>query len=435
MRILALGINYWPEKTGIAVYNVRRSEFLASRGHEVTVATAPPYYPEWRIYEGYQGLTWKRERRNGVDILRSPLFVPKRVTSATRILHEASFLASACLRAFGAGKPDMLFVVSPPLGLGLVARTLTRWWRIPYAFHVEDLQPDTAVGLGMLRESSLVRALYRMEHASYRGAAIVSTLNEAMATRIVAKGVEAEKVRVFPHGVDPSLRAIGTDRAPGAAFRRAHGLDGKFLVVHAGNMGVKQGLDVVLDCAALSLGDRDLAFVFVGDGAMRPALEERVRREQLTNVRFLPVLADAEFHRMLAATDVGLVVQQKVVSDILFPSKLETLLAAGRPVVCSVSATSEVARVVREAKAGLVAAAEDAGALLDAISALRRDESMRARMAESGRQFACDRWDSRVVLSRFEEELARWSVALGSVPADVRARDAEEDAAKASKLA
>ena len=126
MRVLVLGINYSPEETGIAPFNTGRCEYLAGRGHEVRMCTGLPYYPAWRIRDEYRGHLFTREAVNGVTVLRSYLYVPRRVTAVRRILHEASFVLSASLRALLGPRPDVLFVVSPPLGLALPAVLLSR---------------------------------------------------------------------------------------------------------------------------------------------------------------------------------------------------------------------------------------------------------------------------------------------------------------------
>ena len=197
MRILVLAINYWPEQTGIAAVLTRRCEYLASVGHEVTVCTGMPYYPEWQIDSKYTGKMFSREVRNGVNILRSWMWVPKKVTSAKRVLFEASFLASSLLRAVCSPKPDLLLVVSPPLGLGLSAVLLSRWANVPYVFDVQDLQPDAAADLGMLPRPVLP-VLYRLEAMAYRNAALILTVTEGMRQKIVAKGISASKVAVVP---------------------------------------------------------------------------------------------------------------------------------------------------------------------------------------------------------------------------------------------
>ncbi len=409
LRILVLSINYWPDETGIAAFNTWRCEYLAAQGHEVTICTGPPYYPEWRIPERYRRKLVEREIRNGVTILRSWMFVPQVPNAKTRILHEASFLASSFLRALCTPKPDLIFAVSPPLGLGLTAATLSRLWRVPFIFDVEDLQPDAAVEFGMIKQQSVIRALYRMENFAYRRAALVSTITEGMRQRIVQKGIAPEKVVLFPARADSSLYSL-RDRYDGKAFREKHGLVGKLIVSHSGNMGVKQGLEVILEAAAKSRAQEDIQYLFVGDGAMRSQLEARARN--LSNVRFLPVLEKDAFMQMLAATDIALITQQRIVSDIVFPSKTVTLLSAGCPVIASVNSGSEVARTVLRSGAGLVVEPENADALLTSIQGLAKSPETLAGMSRQARRFAIDSWDESFTLPRMEQQFVdcanRW---------------------------
>ena len=138
MRILVLAIHYWPEQTGIGAILTRRCEYLASVGHEVTVCTGMPFYPQWQIHPGYTRKLSLREKHNDVTILRSWMWVPEKVTSAKRVLFEASFLASSLLHAVQSRKPELLFVVSPPLGLGLSAALLSRCAASPLAAKVPE---------------------------------------------------------------------------------------------------------------------------------------------------------------------------------------------------------------------------------------------------------------------------------------------------------
>ena len=419
MRILMLGINYWPEETGIAVFNTGRCEYLAAQGHEVTMVTGFPYYPRWRVAPEYRGRLFARERRNGVDIRRSYLYVPRRVTTLRRIVHEASFIAFSTARAVAGRRPDLLVTVSPPLGLAVSSVLLRRRWGIPYVFHVPDLQPDAAVDLGMLPSGRAVRLLYAVERMAYRHAALVSTLTRAMERRIVAKGVPPARVTLFPDWADPALFALPMTGG-GAAARGQLGLGERFVVLHAGNMGVKQGLDVVLDAAARTRNREDIVYLLVGDGAARPGLEARAAAARLPNLRFLPLQPDAIFRDLLAAADLTLVTQQAVVADIVFPSKVLTLLAAAKPVVASLNVSSEVARVVMEAKAGLVTPAEDGGALAEAVRVLREDPVRRRRMAEGGRAYARAHWDRAQTLADMEQVL-REVVAAHRSPAHLGA--------------
>jgi putative colanic acid biosynthesis glycosyltransferase WcaI len=426
MRIHVIGINYWPEATGISVFSTGRAEYLAAQGHDVTMCTAMPYYPQWRIPDQYRGFRFRNEERGGVRILRCPLYVPSAVTALRRVLHEASFVAAAFVRSLFCRRPDILVVVSPPLGLAIVAAILARVWRVPYVFHVADLQPDTALDLGMVQRGFVARLLYAVERLAYSRAALVSTLTPAMRTRIIAKGIPADRVTLFSDWADPDLFDLSAG-ASAAAIRAELKLDDRFVVLHIGNMGVKQGLGVVLDAAERTRDDYGIVYVLVGDGAARPQLEAAARARALPNVRFLPLLPHDRFLALLASADACLVTQQRTVADVVFPSKTLTLFAAGKAVIASVTRDSEVARVVDEAGAGLVVAPEDGAALADAVMRLRRDVDLHAAAAIGSRRFARRSWDRTATLKHLDDMLRRTAAA--------RPRDSRQSGASTSDAA
>jgi putative colanic acid biosynthesis glycosyltransferase WcaI len=401
MRILILSINYWPEETGIGAFTTYRAEHLASAGHDVTVCTTFPYYPDWKVASNYRGKLFAAEERNGVRILRSFAYVPNPQTSLKRVVHEGSFVASSLARAAFSKRPDLLLAVSPPLGLSMNAILLSRLWRIPYVFDVQDLQPDAAADLGMLPVWAL-RLMYRVESSAYRHAALVSTLTKGMRDRIIQKGVPKEKVALFEPRADEAL--LDLVREEGTAFRKQYNLEGKFLVCHAGNLGVKQGLDVILNAAAMSRSDASLLYLLVGNGSARDNIKRRAAELGVDNVRFLPLLDSQSFRGMLAASDVCLVTQRKSVSDIVFPSKTVSYLAAGCAVIASVNGGSEVAQAILESGAGIVVEPENAEALLGAIARLRGGDSL-CECRRSAREYARFRWSSERVLGTLEQSL------------------------------
>ncbi len=400
MRILILSINYWPEVTGIGAFTTYRAEYLAAAGHDVEVCTAFPYYPEWKIPEKYAGMMVMNEERNGVRIARSYVYIPNPVTPLKRIVHEGSFVLSSALRLLTRRRPVVLLVISPPLGLAVTAILLSRLWRIPYVLDVEDLQPDSAADLGML-PAWAIRLLYRVEAAAYRHARLVTTLTESMRKRIVDKGVAEEKAELLEPRMDDSL----TDLLPeeGTEFRKRYGLENEFLVTHSGNMGVKQGLDVVLEAAALNRGDGSILFLLVGDGADRQRIQRRAAEMELRNVRFLPLLGQEDFRGLLAASGVCLITQQQSVSEVAFPSKIVTYLAAGRPIVASVNPECEIARIIRESATGRIVKAEHPDALLVAIREMRGEDLQ--KLGENARGYASQRWSSVRVLRNLERSL------------------------------
>jgi colanic acid biosynthesis glycosyl transferase WcaI len=404
VRVLVLAINYWPERTGIAPFTTGRCEYLAARGHEVIVCTALPYYPEWRLAPAYRRRFLVHEERNGVTILRCRIYVPNRVDAFRRVLHESSFVAASLLRALAERRPDVMLIVSPPLGLALAAVILKRRWSIPFAFHVPDLQPDAAVDLGMLRVGPLVRGLYAIERFAYGHAALVSTLNQAMRERIVSKGIASSKVKLFPDWANTEAFAVPLE-GNGARFRDSQNLSSRFIVAHCGNMGIKQGLEVVLSAADLSRDDRSIEYLLVGDGSARISLQAQAATRAIPNIRFLPLLPETGFMDFLAATDVSLITQQRVVANIAFPSKTLTLMAAGRPLIASVNPESEVARTVSEAGAGVVVEPENPSALYHAVKMLMSNTQERRSMGASARKYARAHWESTRILADTAAEL------------------------------
>jgi len=409
MRIVILSINYWPEETGIGPYTTHRAEYLAGAGHEVTVCTTFPYYPEWKVNAQFRGKFASTEVRNGVKILRSRAYVPNPVTSVRRIAHEATFVFGSLVRAAMCRRPDLLFVISPPLGLGLSAFLLSRMWRRPYVFDVMDLQPDAAAELGMLPPRFL-RMLYGVERFAYRHAALVSTLTRGMRSKIVSKGLSEDKVALFEPRADDALFDI--QPSEGLAFRQRYGLGEKFLVTHSGNMGVKQGVEVIVEAASLTRNDVSLVYVMVGDGVARATIESHAQRLGLDNIQFMPVLNAAEFRGLLAASNVCLVTQRRTVSDVVFPSKVVTYMAAGCPVIASVKESSEVARAVCESHAGLVVEPESPEALAGAIAQLRKQSLEEIRRNAS--QFARRHWSAMRVLPYLERSLVAASTTIAS---------------------
>jgi colanic acid biosynthesis glycosyl transferase WcaI len=400
MKILIVSINYWPEVTGIGAFTTYRAEYLATAGHDVEVCTTFPYYPDWKVPSAYAGKLFASEIRNGVRIWRSFAYIPKKASSVKRVLHEASFIASVMARASFCKRPDVLLCVSPPLGLAVPAILLSRIWRVPYVFDVEDLQPDSAADLGMLPESA-VKLLYGLEGMAYRNARLVTTLTATMRERIAAKGVPRDKIVLLEPRMDQSLSDITP--AEGREFRARFGIDGKFLVTYSGNIGVKQRLDVVIEAAALHCSDDSILFLIVGNGADCARIKGRVSELSLSNVRFLPLLDEPDFRGLLSASNVCLVTQQKTASEIAFPSKVVTYLSAGCPVIASVSSESEVARIAAESGAGAVAEAESGAALLSAILELRNCDL--EEMGHCARAYAFRRWSPERVLGHLERSL------------------------------
>ena len=402
MRILLWGINYAPEVTGIAVYNQMLAEWLAARGHETEVVTSFAYYPSWRKRPEDARKLLASESLNGVRIHRCWHYVPRRIRSSKRILHEASFVCLTFLRALALRRPDVVFVPSPPLPLGVAASVYSFLRRVPWVFHVQDLQPDAAVALKMLPDGTFARLLYAIEAFAYRRATLVSGISEGMLRAFNDKGVPAAKQLYFPN---PAPLLDPAELPKPGRFRAAQGIPADTrIALYSGNLGVKHGLDILINAAELLRHDERYLFVICGDGAKKADLVTAAERLGLPNIRFLPLQPQEIFSQMLVDADVCLVTQQPGSGAAFFPSKLLNILGHLRPVVTVADDDSALKIAVDEGKFGLNVIPGDAKALAEAIQRVCSDATDWAEMCANGRCFVAQ-FDRETVLQRIEAEL------------------------------
>jgi colanic acid biosynthesis glycosyl transferase WcaI len=415
MRITTWGINYAPEPTGIAPYNTELCEFLKSRGHEIRMVTAFSYYPAWTKLPADRWRLYRTDAKEGVPIHRCWHYVPARATTACRVLHELSFGLASFLRILTLPRADIYIVVSPPLFLGVLARMAAFLKRSRYVFHVQDLQPDAALGLGMMKSGAFMRLLYGIERFSYRHAVAVSGISESMLAAFERKGVPVEKCWYFPNWVSRSAAlmdpaAYGYKREQ-HSFREFYGIPpDAFLAVYAGNLGRKQGLRILLEAGRLlnaySPGGRfsSIWIVIAGDGVMRLELERELARDPSSNFLLLPLLPEPAYRAMLIEATVGIVTQARGSGQVVFPSKLLTILAAGLPVLAVSEADSDLARSVAKGRFGVNVAPAEPKKVAQAMIDLTRQPDELRRMVENGRRWV-QNFSADKILGEFEGKL------------------------------
>ena len=402
MRIIVWGINYAPEITGISPHNVALCESLHREGYDVEMVTTFAYYPAWRKRKEDEGEIYRTDLINGVPVHRCWHYVPSRVSAWKRIIHEGSFVVMSTLRALVLPRPDIFVVVSPPLLLGAAAWFVGELKRVPFVFHVQDLQPDAAVGLGMLRQGWFTRALFWLEKFAYRRATRVSGISEEIVDAFRRKGVPGEKLLLFPNTVvvpEPeSIPARG-------GFRSTNGFGAdEFLAIYAGNLGVKQGLDILLDAAALLANKPQIRIILCGDGAERFSLEKAVKERKLTNVSMISLKSGREYQELLVDANVSLITQQSGSGNAFFPSKLLVTLAHSSPVLTVADEESALAKAVNSGGFGVNVTPGSPPRVAEALGQMAEHPVKLTEWGSAGRKYVA-RFDQQPVMQRFFEQL------------------------------
>lgn len=400
MKLVVITPHFAPDVAPTGVVWTRLVEELAALGHSVEVVTSFPWYRDHSVEALYAGKLVRYEDVRWGRIVRMHPFAARDKRALVR--RAAAFAGfSAMAAALGAKGPkvDGVIAVSPPLTLGLTGWATARSRRAPLVFNIQDVYPDVAVELGVLREGVMLDAARRLERFCYSRADAVTVLSEDLQENVQAKTAASEKVRVIPNFVDTD--AIAPQPSENA-YRSEFGLEGKTVVMYAGNVGLSQSLDMVLESASALSYENDLVFVINGQGAAREQLEREARG--LSNVRFVDMQPSDRLPEVLSAGDIHLVPLKRGLARSSVPSKTYSILAAGRPLIASVDRGSEVARVAERSGAGVAVPPEDAEALTKAIRQLVDAPDDRLRMGQAGRRFVLD-WASPGAVAKSYEEL------------------------------
>ncbi|MFB4421318.1 glycosyltransferase [Streptomyces sp. QL37] len=398
--------NYAPELTGIGPYATQLAEHWAASGARTEVLAGMPHYPAWRVDERYRGVWRREESREGVRIHRRRHYVPARQTALRRGAFEASVLAHGIL-APPPGRFDAVVSQMPSLAGGVLGARLARRHRVPHIPVVQDLMGAAAAQSGIRGGGRAADVAAKAERHALRGAALVGVIHESFVAGVTALGVDPGRIRVVPNWTH--VQRPSADRAATRARLGWHGSTP--VLLHSGNMGLKQGLDVLVGLARLA---PDIRVVLMGDGNQRDGLRELAAG--LPNLDFLPPADADDFTDVLAAADVLAVTQRASVLDMSVPSKLTSYFVSGRPVVASVADEGGTADEVRRSGAGVLVAPEDPAALLGAVRRLAADPVTADALGAHGPGYVAQHLSREAGLARFDALLTE---ALG----DARAGD------------
>lgn len=402
MKILLYGINYSPELTGIGKYSGEMASWLAAQGHEVRVVTAPPYYPDWKVWPGFSSWRFNKRQEAGVTVIRCPLYVPAKPTAIKRLLHLASFSlsSSAALFAQLRWKPELVILVVPTLFCAPQTLILAKLTGAKSVLHIQDYEVDALFGLSIAKGERLKRWAFSIERTLLRAFDRVSTISSGMLHRAEEKGVSKERLRFFPNWSE-TARFQNVPRNADLLHRLGVNPD-KRVLLYSGNIGEKQGLECVID-AAERLADRaELVFLVVGEGAGKSRLLELCKQRNLSNVIFAPLQPYNDLPALLASADCHLVIQKRGAADAVLPSKLTNILAVGGNALITADPETSLGLLCSEHPGiATLVEPESVDALINGINSVLTMPA--PNVIATG--YACDFLDKDQILTRFLSEI------------------------------
>lgn len=400
MHILIYSYNYHPEPIGIAPLMTQLAEGLAQRGHEVRVVTGMPNYPQRKIYPEYRGKFYITEEQNGVTIQRSYVWVRPKPGLVARALLDGSFVCTSFIQALRGWRPDIILLTVPPLPVSIPATLLGWLYRCPVILNLQDILPEAAVQVGLLKNKFAIRVFEALERFAYRQATHISVIADGFVENLQSKGVPPEKMTCIPNWVDVTeIYPMSFDDNP---FRQQHQLHGKFVVMYSGNIALTQGMQTVIQAAALVKHIPEIVFMIIGEERAIASLQDLCSQYGAPNVKFLGFQPREHLPAMLTAANVGLIVQKSNVVSFNMPSKTQCLLASGRPVIASVPLSGTAANAIDNSEGGVVVPPEEPSKLATAILDLYNNPQKAIMLGQKGRLHALKQYSFINALNRYE---------------------------------
>ncbi|MGP1992305.1 WcaI family glycosyltransferase [Zobellia laminariae] len=372
-RILYIGYNFSPELTGIGKYSGEMMEWLAQSGHDCSVITSYPYYPQWEVQEPYvKNRYWfLKETTNypsggRLTVYRCPMYVPKQPSGLTRILSDFSFFASALLQIMTfccKKKYTHVISVAPTFLAGVLGAFYKKIKKANHLHHIQDLQIEAAAELGMIKSKPLLNILFRVENFVFNNSQNISSISDAMIKRISKK--TKRDVAFLPNWADTDFFypiPNNDDLKVKFGFK-----PDDTTVLYSGGIGEKQGLENILFAAQSLLGQPKVKIIICGSGPYKEILKKKAIEMQLQNIYFMPLQPKENFNEFLNMADIHLVIQKKNASDLVMPSKLTTILAVGGAALVTANEGTDLHNIVSKYDMGYLIEAENRDALTAGI--------------------------------------------------------------------
>lgn len=382
MHILFLTDNFPPEVNAPASRTFEHCKEWVSQGHQVTVITCAPNFPQGKVFAGYRNRWWQTEEMAGIKVIRVWTYITANAGFIKRILDYLSYLPPAIIASCWVRQPDVVIGTSPQFFTACAAYGVSVIKRIPFVFELRDIWPESIKAVGAMNDSFMIRALEKLELFLYRKADLIVSVTHSFKTILRARGVDADKIAVITNGVD-GARFFSLPKDAELVAR--YGLEQKFVAGYVGTHGLAHHLETILDAAKLAMdaGNTVYRFLLLGDGAKKAELVALAASMHLDNVIFIDSVAKEQVVRYLSLLDVSIIHLKKMdLFTAVIPSKLFESMAMGIPVLHGV--LGESADIVVENQAGIVFEPENAAQLYQALLQLHEDQALYQHIRQQG---------------------------------------------------
>lgn len=392
---------YYPPELGAPQIRLRSmAKELGRAGIKVDILTAMPNYPKGEIFEGYKKKWWMRDAIDGNTVRRVWIYPGTGKSPVIRLFNYLSFTATALIATLFGPRPDVLFVESQPLSLGIIA-LLMKWIRgVPYIYNVPDLQVEVAKQLGFIQNERFLRFAFRVEQVFLKQSWKVSTVTHCFLEHMKQRGLPSHQVTFLPNGADTEFLK---PMPPCQQLLQRWNLEGKKVFLYVGTHAYYHGLDSVIHAAKLLEKEKDITFLMIGQGPERARLKILAKDLDLSNV----VFGDSPFEerdRLYSISFASIATLRKMdVAQTMRPAKIFPSLSCGVPVIYS--GTGETTDLISGNQCGLCVEPEDPQRLADAVKRLAADSSARTHMGEMGRKLVESEFSWNHIVQRWLNEL------------------------------
>jgi glycosyltransferase involved in cell wall biosynthesis len=385
MRILFLSDNFPPESNAPATRLYEHAVYWVQAGHQVTVLTGAPNFPEGKLFPGYQNRWYAVEMVEGIRVVRVKTYITANEGFLKRTLDYLSFMVMAVIAGFFQKRPDVIIATSPQFFAAVGGWMLAKLRRRPFIFELRDLWPASIAAVGAMKNRRLLQWLEQLELFLYRQATAIVALTNAFKADLTRRGIPASKISVVINGVELSRYA---PQAKDLELVKQYDLTDKFVVGYIGTHGMAHALHRVLETAELLRHRPEIIFLFVGSGAAREQLVQEAKLKNLTNVRFIPRQPKEMMPKLWSLCNIALIpLKNDSLFNSVIPSKMFEAMGMGIPLLLSIP-EGEATQIIRDTGAGVVVPPEQPSLLAEAITSLYDQPLRVAELTRASQQAA-----------------------------------------------